>query len=242
MFVLINDGILYGLSADLYMFAHADACKHTAAHTQTRVIFSFFNMLWSYRNRESTCLSYSVEEWRQLKSQGVRVVSFTCSPHTGNAVKVEPRDLFGVECYMRNYPQNNVLTSFFGYCNTDLWVCHSIAGVVFVKFNSYIKKYKVNIYICLQLPWDKCRLITFINSIFCDYTGAVIQVLVEFNMLPLLCSFSAVRGFLPENEIAKLSWLGWQIGLHFDNFSFGLFYENLLSKSGSWGRWSLFHQ
>lgn len=42
------------------------------------------------------------------------MVLFTCSPHTGNAVKVEPRDLFGVECsgnYMRNYPQNNVLTS-----------------------------------------------------------------------------------------------------------------------------------
>lgn len=41
MFVLINDGILYGLSADLFMFAHADACKRTAAHAQMRVIFFF---------------------------------------------------------------------------------------------------------------------------------------------------------------------------------------------------------
>lgn len=60
MFVLINDGILYGLSADLFMFAHADACKRTAAHAQMRVIFFLSLICYGHTEIERAPVSVTV--------------------------------------------------------------------------------------------------------------------------------------------------------------------------------------
>lgn len=87
------------------MWVHTCAfCKCTAAHMH---MWFVFNMLWSYRNRGSTCLSYSVEEWTQLGGglPGadcawpvlVGGMSRMCSRHTGNAVRVELQASSGVK-------------------------------------------------------------------------------------------------------------------------------------------------
>lgn len=65
-----------------------------------------FNMLWSFRNRENTCLSCSVKEGREGgggaradRAWSVLVGRMSCmfSAHTGNVVRVELRALSGVK-------------------------------------------------------------------------------------------------------------------------------------------------
>lgn len=187
-------------------------CKCTAANTRVRFVF---NMMWSYRNRGSTCLSYTMEEWTQLKWYSVRraggaATGRLCLVCFGgkNVVHVfhtywkcsESRAPGFVRCLMINWEIGVSKLKISCYCVFGILKDRCVRGHFCVKWVHGIVYVDgcVGVYMCVCLPDVSSRLKAILTS---DLSGDTL--LVEVIIYPFMRPQAQNRAV---STIKRISW------------------------------------